>query len=557
MVANPTIAQRSYRPPARKVHASMDDDHELFDHVADVIVVGSGGAGHAAAVAAAIEGASVIIFEWADIIGGTTGAGGATAWIPNNPWMGEQHGIEDPRDPALRYLCRLAYPHLYHPDAPTLGLDPASYAVIEEFYDRGREFCEVMRRAGALELESELAYPDYHADLPENVAPRGRHVRPAPGAPSIIDQLSSSAEQLGVRTFTGHRVVDLLRNEHGEVAGLQLRVGTRSSFARARRGVVFATGGFVHDAELTRTHLPGRVFGGCSVPTTAGDFVRIGQRVGVSFGHMGKAWWKQVLVEQALTQRDARGSFMPFGDSMVQVNRYGHRVVNEKAPYNERAQVHHHWDPSRREYSNMLLFMVWDDAVATSDAVSPFRPPVPMPGESSPWVISAPDLSGLATAIDARLAKIATQVGGVRLSTEFVDELQITLARFNRFAAAGVDLDFHRGETPIEIAWGGPGREGAPNPTMAPFRNSGPYHCVILGAGVLDTSGGPRTNTCGAVLDATGAPIPGLYGAGNCVAAVAGQAYWGPGATIGVALVYGYLAGTAAARSAIHTSPTG
>jgi len=528
----------------------MDHD-ELFDHVADVIVVGSGGAGYAAAVAAAAQDASVLVVEWAESIGGTTAAGGATAWVPNNPSMHALHGLADPRDDALRYMCRLAYPQHYDPHSPTLGLEPRAFDLIATFYDRGAEMLEFFEGIDALRLESELGFPDYHADLPENTRPRGRHMHPPAGAGGLIDQLAAAGERLGVRTLLGHRVVDALRNDTGQVIGVEARIGTRTVLCRAERAVVFGTGGFLHDAELVRTYLPGKVFGGCSVPTTAGDFVRIGQRLGAPLAGMHRSWWKQVLVEQAIDNAHPGGTFLPFGDSMLQVNKYGHRVVNEKSPYNERSQVHFHWNPTLREYSNLLMLMVWDSAVAGNDLRWPFRPPVPMPGETSPWVISGQTWDELAAAIDTRLERIAAHTGGARLDAGFVTTLAATVARFNELAAGGVDHDFHRGETPIEVDWNGPGRAGSANPTMAPLAAEGPYYAVILGAGVLDTNGGPQIDTGARVLDADGAPIPGLYGAGNCVAAINGQAYWGPGATIGPALTYGYIAGRNAAAEPV------
>lgn len=529
----------------------MSQHSDLFHHEADVVVVGTGAAGYSAAVAAAVNGATVILVEWAETIGGTTAAGGATAWVPNNPSMQALHGVDDPRQGALEYMCRLAYPQLYDPKGPTMGLMPESFALIETFYDRGREMLEFFEEHDALRLESELGFPDYHADLVENRAPRGRHMHPVPGTGGLIDQLAAAGERLGITVLLGHRVKTVLRNDDGEVIGVEARSGTRTVLVRAQRAVVFGTGGFLHDPELVKTFLPGRVFGGCSVPTTAGDFVRIGQDLGTPMGNMRHAFWKQVLVEQAVISPHAGGTFLPYGDSMIQVNKYGRRVVNEKSPYNERSQVHFHWNPSKREFSNLLMFMIWDDAVANNDHAWPFRPPVPMPGETSPYVISGGSLAELAANIDARLERLQSETGGARLDPEFVATLHATIERYNELAVTGVDHDFNRGETPIEIDWNGPGRPGSPNPTMAPLRADGSFHCVILGAGVLDTNGGPKINTKAQVIGPGAEPVSGLYGAGNCVASINGQAYWGPGATIGPALTYGYIAGLNAAAEPI------
>ncbi len=85
---------------------------------------------------------------------------------------------------------------------------------------------------------------------------------------------------------------------------------------------------------------------------------------------------------------------------------------------------------------------------------------------------------------------------------------------------------------------------------MAPFSPDGPRYAVLIGAAMFDTAGGPIIDPSAQVLDVLGDPVPGLFGAGCCVASPGGQAYWSGGAPMGLALTFGYIAGRNAAAGA-------
>jgi succinate dehydrogenase/fumarate reductase flavoprotein subunit len=379
----------------------------------------------------------------------------------------------------------------------------------------------------------------------------------ATGGQLLVEQMARVAAAHGARTLLDHRVVHVVRNDEDEVVGVEARTGRRTVVIGARRGVVFASGGFLHDRQLRTEYLRGHLFGGAASDSSTGDFVRIGLEVGAQLGNMSEAWWDEVALEMALrTPSTIEDVWCPFGDSMIVVNRFGLRVMNEKLPYSERGPVHFNWDATRREYPNLLLFMVYDDAVSTSDAVTPVRYPVPRSGEPHDHVLSGETLDALADKIRSRLGELAPQIGGFQLDESFADGLRASVQRFNEHAALGVDPDHHRGETPIEQKWAPEPRAGAASAVVHPFSESGPYHCIILAAGALDTKGGPKIDDRARVLGVDGDPIVGLYGAGNCIASPAGHAYWGPGGTIGPAVTFGYLAGVAVAAEREHAAPS-
>lgn len=540
--------------------ASVDDGG--WQQEADIIVVGSGGAGMTAAVCAAHRGARVIVLEKAGMIGGTTAKSSGVWWVPNNALM-KRDGLADPKPEALEYMARVAHPTHYSKGAPNLGLDQADYDLLEAYYDHAAPATDELASIGALNFTYSTGvdgskYPDYFAHLPENKAPKGRGLRPdapperaAQGGAEMIRQLAAAAQKLGVKVLTDHAVTGLVQNGQGRVIGVAARANGATLRLRAAKGVIFGSGGFTHNVSMADGFLPGPIAGGCAVPTNTGDFVAIAERVDAKLDHMNKAWWAQQVLEQTIVSRATPDDvfFYPSG-SIFLVNKYGRRVVNERMIYNERTRIHFAWDPVNAEFPNQLLFLIYDERLKNNPGAGRYTYPLPPAGRSAPYVISGANFDELGRNIDARLKTLVEQgklSDQVRLKPEFAASLEETRERFNGFAETGKDLDFQRGDTEVDRSFERAVPNGKPNPTMYPMADAGPYHAIIIGGGTLDTKGGPRINVHAQVMDNGGRPIVGLYGAGNCVAAPTASGYYGGGGTLGPALTFAYLAAIHAA----------
>ena len=91
------------------------------------------------------------------------------------------------------------------------------------------------------------------------------------------------------------------------------------------------------------------------------------------------------------------------------------------------------------------------------------------------------------------------------------------------------------------------------NPTLDEI-DRGPYYAVRIEAGDLGTKGGLVCDEHSRVLREDGSVIDGLYATGNSSASVMGHDYAGAGATIGPAMVFGYVAARHATEAATHHS---
>ena len=519
---------------------------------ADFVVIGSGAAGLTGAITARRRGLSVTVLEAQDVVGGTTARSGTWIWSPNNRWMREA-GFTDERDDAIRYMARLSFPDRYQAEAERFGLDAHEFEMLNTFYSTSGLALEELAEAGALDPVVKDNAPDYFADLPEDKAPYGRVIvsrgRARPdqltGAEWVLD-LRDSALRLGVDIRYGYRVSDVIQS--GErVTGVIGKNKNRTFAVHSKRGVLFATGGFTHNPELMSDHMSSPVRIGGASKGSRGDFMRIGASLGAKLHNTAAAWLAPIPLEALVRDPESvtTNIFALRGDSMVLVNKYGQRTVNEKLPYHELGRSMLRWDAMEAEHPDLRMYMIFDKSARVHFSDGTSGNPIKPPNEHDPNLVEGETLDELASAIRRRIEDLGpVAMASLELSSDFEIGLKETIEEFNKHAATGTDPNFNRGESAIELFRNGPARPGNDkNPALFPFDETGPYYALILAPGTLDTKGGPAIDSEARVLRAVdGKPIPGLFAAGNCAGFPSGQAYWAGGATIGLAVTFGYLA---------------
>jgi 3-oxosteroid 1-dehydrogenase len=115
----------------------------------DIVVIGSGAGALMAAVRAATAGASVVILEKQDHIGGTTARSGGGIWVPNNRYMGDA-GVEDSEAEAFEYM-RAVIPE-----------DQVSDATIRMYIETVPKMLEFMMRETDAKYVPVPGYADYY-----------------------------------------------------------------------------------------------------------------------------------------------------------------------------------------------------------------------------------------------------------------------------------------------------------------------------------------------------------------------------------------------------------
>lgn len=547
----------------------------------DVVVVGSGAAGMTAALAAAHRGLRTVLIEKAATFGGSTARSGGGVWIPNNSAL-RAAGVPDSPELAAAYLDHIVG-----------DVVPADRR--KAFLDNGPAVVDFVLANTPLDLAWVPDYADYYPEAPGGL-PGGRSVEPRPldarllGAdradltpPYLKAPTGMAITQADYRWMNlmarhprgllraarvaGRRALSLLRRREMLTMGQALTAGLRVGLTRAgvevrlstpmlelstadgkvtgvvvenetleaRLGVVVTSGGFERNARMRKEYQQEPITADWTVgaPENTGDGIEAGLRLGAAVDLMDDAWWGPSI-------ELPRGPYFCLAErtlpGCVLVNQAGERFVNEASPYVD--AVHAMYDRHTDDKPHIPAWLILDQRYRNRYVFAGLGPRQPLPGRwyKSGAVHKAGTLADLAARIDVP-----------------ADALVSTVERLNGFARAGRDEDFHRGESAYDRYYGDP--RVKPNPCLGELGKP-PFYAVRIVPGDLGTKGGLRTDTRARVLRADGTAIPGLYAAGNASAAVMGHTYAGPGATLGPAMVFGYLAAQDIAAQQVFNNPT-
>ncbi|MCZ0982544.1 FAD-binding protein [Streptomyces diastatochromogenes] len=337
---------------------------------------------------------------------------------------------------------------------------------------------------------------------------------------ALIARMRHSLDALGADLWLSAPMTGLVE-EDGRVTGVRITRNGREVTVRATGGVVLASGGFSHDQRLREKHLPSPTSTEWSSAAEGqtGDALEPAVALGAATDLMDKVWGAPSVVPP-----EGRPFFLVADrgvPGMVIVNAAGERYANEAAPYHEFVDAMYAHD--RPGASTVPSWLILD---ATSRARYIFMGLFPGQAFPKPW-------------LDSGFVKKAATVEELAARIDVAPErLRATVDRFNGFARAGRDEDFHRGDSVYDRYYGDP---TLPHPNLAPLEK-GPYYAIPVHPGDIGTKGGLVTDATARVLREDGTPIDGLYASGNVSSAVMGETYPGPGATIGPAMTFSWLA---------------
>ena len=459
---------------------------------ADVIIVGAGPAGMAASIAAADEGASVILLEKMSFVGGASAISGGSVNAGDSHYQAER-GIEDSVE-------------LIYSDILRQGENQNDLRLARLYAENvGSTFDWLVDDLG-VEFEDEAYYAAEHSVL------RAFKSKSNPLCYSTIQTLKENVLERGVDLRMNMRADSLIVDQDGRITGVQAYDSTQQTYLFQGEAVVLASGGFGANRELLSDNLASCLYYG--PVSSTGDGLRMALEVGAITQNMtmGKCVPDGFEYAPGLGKSTSNSNKEAFlKGSAILLNEDGQRFADETGEREVFAE-----EIRNSSTGQNYLFMdqeTWDIFLTKNKTFSL--------EEAERWF----QQNGTTTPMFIRADTIEEAAVAAGLDP---DAVQQSVDRYNQLFEQGVDEDF--------------GRE------LVKAIGEGPYYIIEQKLRFATTLGGLRTSTNMEVYAQNDQPIPGLYAGGEIVGGAQGANAL-VGGNNGWALTSGKIAGTQAALS--------
>ncbi len=523
-----------------------------WDYEFDIVVVGFGGAGGCAAVEAHDAGADVVLLEKqpADHHYSNTrmSGGGFHSPLPdcdraalkeyakamfsgeNLPWKyeGDQEEFSDGLAEAWaeyaphnqEFMCGLDPD--FHVTKPVYG---AAYTDFPGAADSGYRVCNSTYRT-----EGE---PNYFGGSPTSP----KHMKEAGEA--FFACILNGVTARGIPIHYETRAMKLLHDADGVIIGVMAQRDGKDVFYRARKAVILTSGGFEYNKKLRAAFLEGYGMDGWAfygTPANTGDGIIMGVESGAALAKVNSAAGRLIA-----SFPDFRANGVRIGVAIVSIGRpgaiivdnYGRRFCDERDISRDpiRYISYKHalsFDVHHAIYPRVPSWFIFDETLRTRKTITNTNVTeyfgIPWSNDNHEaiergWILKAETMEELAEKIKAH----PVNHGQMDTAT-----LQETVARYNGFCAAGVDLDFHRS-----------------NDCLGPVQKA-PFYALPLFPGGPNTKGGLKANEKRQVVGWDGNVIPRLYAAGEIASAF--KYVYQSGGNVAECIVFGRVAGLHAAQ---------
>jgi succinate dehydrogenase/fumarate reductase flavoprotein subunit len=509
-VAAPAAAAVGALASAAPAMAADSQSHWHKD--ADVVVVGTGFAGLAAAITAAEAGAKVIIIEKApqQFEGGNSKVSGNMWWAPK----------EGQVDGALTYAKAMGY---------GTASDECLAALVNEMTGLN---AWILAKAGIEAKPYNLKFCPEHPELPGSSSEQSYNTGQS-GTGKLYYPLRAYVANLGIEVMYETPAQELVQGPIGVVRGVLASQNGKAFFLKARKGVILACGGFEFDFEMQKNFLPGWPIYGRGTPYNTGDGIKMCQRIGAPIWHMANslAGFGALLLPTNMPGTDIpwiTNMTMPAtASSFVMLDKNGKRFMNEKNEdrhgFGQKEYQLFFEGLANADFTRIPWWTVFDANSMNKGSLLYYPPnkstdptiftwfmahsgmtwsPDNHEAIDNGWILSAGSIEELVGKMQA--AQAASQARDHSAfpftdhSTLSVESVQAAIDKYNGYCASGAgDPDF-----------------GRPAAGMAPI-STGPFYAMQNYPVTYNTLGGPKRNGKCQIVDMDNRPIPHLYSAGE------------------------------------------